>query len=155
MADILSPLVGQSIHHIKNSAEFAILIRDLEVPPGNRIVSYDVTALFTSIPVQEAITTVKERLERDTSIQDRTPHSTTQISELLEFCLGTTYFVFGGQIFKQKHGTAMGSPVSPLVANIFMEEFKQKALATAPIPPSAWYRYVDYMVVVIRDDEID
>ena len=41
--------------------------------------------------------------------------------ELLEFILTTTYFVFRDQIYCQKFGTAMGSPVSPMVADIFME----------------------------------
>jgi len=54
--------------------------------------------------------------------------------ELLEFILTTTYFTFRGQIYKQEFGTAMGSPVSPLVANNFIESLEQKLklLATAP-----------------------
>ena len=52
--------------------------------------------------------------------------------ELLEFVLTTTYFSFGGQIYRQKFGIAMGSPVSPLVANMFVEHLEQKLLATAP-----------------------
>ena len=49
----------------------------------------------------------------------------------------------------------MGSPVSPLVANLFMEVFEDKALTTAPMPPKVWYRYVDDTFVLIRDDEIE
>jgi len=52
--------------------------------------------------------------------------------ELLEFILSTTYFWFNGQIYRQKFGTAMGSPVSPLVANMFMEHLERKLLDTAP-----------------------
>ena len=44
----------------------------------------------------------------------------------------------------------MGSPLSPIVANIFMEEFKAKALSTAPCPPSLWKRFVDDTFVVIK-----
>ena len=54
------------------------------------------------------------------------------IMELLEFILSTTYFCFNGQIYRQKFGTAMGSPVSPLVANMFMEHLERKLLDTAP-----------------------
>jgi len=54
------------------------------------------------------------------------------IMELLEFILTTTYFCFSDQIYRQKYSTAMGSPVSPLVANMFMEHLERKLLVTPP-----------------------
>ena len=53
---------------------------------------------------------------------------------LLEFYLKNTYFSFQGQFYEQVEGVAMGSPVSPIVASLYMEYFEQKALSTAPIP---------------------
>ena len=37
----------------------------------------------------------------------------------------------------------MGSPFSPVMANLFMEEFEKKAIATATSKPGFWFRYVD------------
>ncbi|KAI8496644.1 hypothetical protein Bbelb_252990 [Branchiostoma belcheri] len=42
------------------------------------------------------------------------------------------------------HGCAMGSPVSPIVVNLYMEKFENKALSTFnDTPPANWFRYVD------------
>ena len=45
----------------------------------------------------------------------------------------------------------MGSPVSPIVANLYMEYLKQKALSTAPNPPRFWHRYVDDTFVIHKE----
>ena len=45
----------------------------------------------------------------------------------------------------------MGSPISPLVANLYMKHFEQLALTTAPHPPSLWLRYFDGTYVRIHE----
>jgi len=74
------------------------------------------------------------------------------ILELLEFVLTTTYFAFRGEIYRQKFGTAMGSPVSPSVANIFMEQLERTLSATVPedLRPKLWKRYVDDTLEVVK-----
>ena len=47
---------------------------------------------------------------------------------------------------------AMGSPVSLIVANLYMEYFEQKALSTAP-PPRLWQRYVDDTFVIQKESD--
>ena len=49
-------------------------------------------------------------------------------------CLRSTYFVFQGQYYEQTEGAAMGSPLSPIIANIYMEHFETRAFETAPHP---------------------
>ena len=45
--------------------------------------------------------------------------------------------------YEQTKGAAMGSPISTIVANIFVEEFENRAITTALHPPRIWKRYVD------------
>ena len=47
----------------------------------------------------------------------------------------------------------MGSPISPIVANIFMEDFENRALATSSCTPKIWKRFVDDAFTVIRKDQ--
>ena len=138
-----------------NSGEFVQKISNLEVPPGQKLISYDVSALFTSILVADAIVAVKQKLEQDDTLAERTPLKIDHILELLTFCLNTTFFVYKEQYYKQIHGAAMGSPVPSIVANLYMERFETRALATAPHPPSAWYRYVDDTFVLIYEYNIE
>jgi hypothetical protein len=63
--------------------------------------------------------------------------------ELLEVCLRTTYFQVDDKFFQQKDGMAMGSSLSPIVSNIFMEHLENLALDLAQHKPSVWLRYAD------------
>ena len=75
--------------------------------------------------------------------------------DLLEFCLSTTYFTFRDDYYKQVHGCAMGSPVSPIMANIFMEKFEEKVLEECPCAPKVWYRFVDDTFSIIQKDHLE
>ena len=105
--------------------------------------SYDVTALYTSVPIDKALTVIKHRLEEDSTFRNRTALSPQDCIKLLDICLNCTYFVFNGQFYHQVHGAAMGSPVSPIVCNVYMEDFEARAISTAEHPPGWWFRYVD------------
>ena len=93
--------------------------------------SYDVKALFTSVPIEPAIEIIKKHLEEDKELQQRTSMTVNNIICLLEFYLKNTYFLFQGRCYEQAEGVTMGSPISPIVANLYMEEFVIKDLNTA------------------------
>ena len=109
------------------------------------ICCYDVVSLFTNIPINETLDIIKKQLEVDTKLKLPTNLNVDNVMELLKFIVTTTYFSFRDTIYQQKFGTAMGSPVSPVVANLFMEWLEQQTILTAPITckPKQWKRYVD------------
>ena len=150
LTNILSPLVGSTSHHIANTVDFVSKIKDLDLSDQEIMVSYDVSALFTSVPVPKAVEVIKDRLERDDTLKERSALSPSQIADLLQFTLDTKYFVYRGEYYQQTHGAAMGSPVSPVVANLYMEYFEDIAMTSGSITPRIWYRYVDDTYVVIE-----
>ena len=143
LAKILKPLVGMSTHHVNNTKDFVEQLKDIRLKQGECIISYDVTALFTSVPIQPVVNIIKQKLANDKDLQQRTTMSIKHIISLLEFCLRSTCFVFQEQHYEQVEGAAMGSLLSSIVANIFMEKFETEALETAPHPSSLWKSFVD------------
>ena len=87
---------------------------------------YDVKALFTFVPIQAAINIIKKYLEEDGELQQRTFMTVNHITCLLEFCLKHTYFTFLGRYYEQMEGAAMGSPISPIVA-----DYSDRAMCSA------------------------
>ena len=135
LAKILKPLVGKSPHHINSTQDFVEQAKHFKLEAGECLSSYDVSALFTSVPIDPALNIIKDLLVKDNTLKERTVREVEDIILLLEFCLKNTYFSFQGQVYEQVDGAAMGSPVSPIVANLYMEYLEQKALSTAPNPP--------------------
>ena len=70
---------------------------------------------------------------------------------LVGFCLHNTfYFSFQGQFYERVEGAAMGSPVSPTVANLYIEHFERTVLSIATTP-RLWLRYVDDTFVIKQE----
>ena len=134
LSRILKPLVGKSPHHICNNQDFTEQLKGIILGPDEAMVSYDVRALFTSVPIKPALEVIEKLLKEDPDLQKRTTMSTKYIMDLLEFCLRSTYFTFRGKFYEQVEGAAMGSPISPIVANLFMENFEMRALQSSPNP---------------------
>ena len=151
LAKILKPLVGKSPHHINSTQDFVEQVKHITLAPEECLSSYDVSALFTSVPIDPALNIIKDLLEKDHTLKERTVMEVRDIIHLLEFCLKNTYFSFQDQFYEQVEGAAMGSLVSPIVANLYMEYLEQKALSTDPTPPRFWCRYVDDTFVIHKE----
>jgi len=79
------------------------------------MVSFDVVTLFTKVPVEELLTLLSQ-------------HYNDDILALYKHVLTSTYFCVDGQFYEQTDGVAMGYPLSPVIANFYMEDFEMKAI---------------------------
>eukprot|EP00061_Rhincodon_typus_P011321 g36247.t1 len=108
------------------------------------MVSFDITALFTSVDIPLARETVATLLkERDPS----NTISTDNMLKLLDLYL-MTYFTFNGQIYEQIIRAPMGSPISRLIAEAVMQRLESMALPE--IQPRLWIQYVDDTFVILK-----
>ena len=87
---------------------FTEMMRSVHVESDEILVSFDVSSLFTNVPVDEAISVICERFREDETLGDRTILSPERVAELVEMCLKSTYFSHGGSFYEQKEGAAMG-----------------------------------------------
>jgi hypothetical protein len=99
------------------------------------LVSFDVVSLFTKIPIEGAVEVINKITDEETT-------------KLVEICLKSTFFSFQNEIYEQTCGVAMGSPLSLVVANLFMEDLESKSLASSPLKPKLWIRFIDDTFVI-------
>ena len=77
--------------------------------------------------MDKAISICEHKLKQDDELGMRTDMDVDTIVRLLRFCVKSTEFQYDGTHYKQLDGVAMGSPVSPVLADLFMEELEEQA----------------------------
>ena len=113
-------------------------------------------SLFTNVPINKAMAVIGKRLG-DKTLKNRTNLTPDDVMSLLEFVMLTTYFQSDGEFYQQVHGAPMGSPVSVVVADMYMEDLEEEAMGTAPqdIRPAIWRRYINDSFEVVKQDKRD
>ena len=113
LARILKPLVGTSTHHVQNTRDFIDQIKEVRLKDGESIMPYDVTSLFTSVPIKPALDIIQQRLAKDEDLQKITSMTIQHIITLLDFCLNSTSFMFQGKILPTNGRGSYGQPLKP------------------------------------------
>ena len=70
---------------------------DMRFEENEMLIRFDVTSLFTNVSIDEAVQVIYDKLQGDKTLVDRATHSPDRVAELLEACLRSTYFSYGGQ----------------------------------------------------------
>ena len=115
------------------------------------LVSYEVTSLFTNIPLQETI---------DIAINlifNHNPNLSITQKELKKrflFPTSQTHFIFNSQFYNQIDGIAMSSPLVPVLANIFMGFYESKWLNEYNLDkPKFYLRHVDDILAAFDKEQ--
>ena len=112
--------------------------------------SLDVESLFTNIPLEETI----DNIINDLFLTTDKVHNfeSEELKQLVTFAAYESFFLFGGEYYAQIDVVAVGSPLSPALANAFLCHFDEKWLSecAAEIFPSDFKRYVDDIFVTFN-----
>ena len=93
----------------------------MSISDNEELVSFDVEALFTSIPLDLARESVKSALQdQPQMLSQSTSLSSDDVLALIDICLKGAVFQQNNVIYKQEHGSPMGSPVSVVLAELSM-----------------------------------
>jgi hypothetical protein len=129
--------------YIKDTTDFLQKIQEIGHIPSTAILcTVDVTALYTNIPHLEGI---EASLTALSGLQ-KPPRST--LETLMKIVLSSNCFEFNNEYYEQIQGTAMGTSMAPNYANLFMDQFEQRFLATQTKKPIIWLRFIDDIFMV-------
>ena len=115
------------------------------------LVSYDVTSLFTNIPLQETIDIAINLIFNHNPNLNITRK---ELKKLFLFATSQTHFIFNSKFCNQIDGVAMGSPSAAVLANILMSFYKSKWLNEYNLNKLKVYlRYVDGILAAFDKEQ--
>ena len=118
------------------------------------MVSYDVDSLFTNIPLNETIDICIEKLytRRRNLVKGLNKQ---EFRSLLELATKESLFLFDKNYYSQTDGVAMGSPLGPTLANIFLCHYEEIWLSSCPkqFKPTYYKRYVDDIFCLFKTEQ--
>ena len=141
LVPLLSPLASSDFT-VTDVFSFAKEIQERTDLNRQFMISLDIESLFTNVPVSETIDIILSKLFPHNSVIYN-GFTRNEFSALLKLAVEDSYFVFDGKMYKQIDGMAMGSPLGPLFANIFLSHYESQWLNDSPVKPILYRRYVD------------
>ena len=111
---------------MQSSSEFIEHKKTKTVPCGYHLISFDVISLFRNVLLVATIDTVLKHIfdnrEITTTINNR------EMKELIKLCSKDVHFNLNGSTYVQKDRVAMGSPLAPILAGIFMVKLERAVI---------------------------
>lgn len=136
--------------YIKDSYDFAQFINDKLIPPNYVLVSWDVVSLFTNISLELTLKCIEINW---TTIQNHCPISKTNFIKIIKFLFDSTIFSYKGTYYKQKHGTPMGSIVSPIIAQFVVDLVLKESLPKLSFEIPFLKKYMDDIITLVPKDK--
>lgn len=151
--DILTDTFNEMGHHVKNTPHVIEKTKDVSLDINDILISFDVVSMFTNIPIDHMITLIRKKEQEITTTYHIDFETFTEI--LLYLLRDSATFNWDNKTYRQKDSLAMGSPLSPILAKILMNDILNTILPTLPSQPKTLALYVDDSFWVVNRNHVD
>lgn len=150
---ILTEIFNEKNFHVINPPDFIEMLRNVEVNDDDIMISCDVVSMFTNIPIDHML----ELIKRQSDVISTKFHINFGLfSDIFNFLLKEcAVFSCNGRFFRQRDSLAMGSPLSPILARILMNDVMDYTLPKIIFKPKVLALYVDDSFWLVKQKQID
>jgi len=149
LGGMITPYLPQE-YSVQDSFTF---VQDLQkVSTHNKfLVSFDVCSLFTNIPLEETVELAVDTIFSNTK---NIKITRKELKQLFMIATSKTHFLFQESLYDQTDGVAMGSPLAPILANLFMGQHEKEWIEQYTGKQNTYYcRYVDDIFAVFDSED--
>ena len=152
ISNILSKSLTKPFSYVKDSIDLKNRLSKIFIPINYVLISLDISSLFTNVPHELVVEGLKKRFHQ---VVVNTNISEIEFIACVKFLLNSTYLTFNNKLYEQVYGTPMGSPISPILADIVMQDLETYCLKNIKFDIPVFSRYVDDILTLVPIDKID
>ena len=147
LVDIIQPTLKKNHHKVKNSRSFVSQAPTWKSEPDEIQVSYDVTNLYPSIPIDKAIDVIIQQLSEDyENLKTRARLTLVDIQQLIELYVSDCYFLWDNVIWNLLNSGLIGLSILVVLSESYLQYLEKNAIELAltfDIASKTFRRYVD------------
>lgn len=151
LSKLLSPMTVNSPFSVKDSFSLVKKLNDTHLGElqNYKLISLDVVSLFTNTPIDIALKYIDNHFqELNSTIPINNLHN------LINFVFNNSVFIFDSRVYKQIFGCPMGSPLSPVIANLALLQLENDIMLNLNFEVPLYVRYVDDILLCLPQDRI-
>ena len=149
--DILTAASPRPKHVIKNILDFKEQIQNIRIPSNHTMASLDVESMFPSIPIELVKKSIQKRWNK---IKTHTSMPQSEFIRGLEILMDSLYFKFNSTFYKQINGLPMGLSISPIIADLVLQDIEEDFLSKYKKSITCYFRYVDDSFIIIIKNKL-
>jgi hypothetical protein len=136
-------------YNVKNGYETILKLQQIKANSNTKMVSYDISNMYTNIPINKTIKIIKNTLEK----QNENTNFIHNLITIIRNICKQNYFEFNNKYYSQPEGLPMGAPLSAIMSEIYIQDFENKIVygITHTHNIILWIRYVDDILCIYNN----